>query len=189
MSQSNQSVSKDDRFDDIIKAIEKRVIEIGGYKIRLRVLSIHPSLATGESQTEVALRLAFRPDNGTQLGIVNEASFEARLSELGFTYPFKLDRDIEKEVEALVKAVKEDAPRALELSPGPQVVFIDPVSRGVKISAAVVSLLATSALAALWKPLTATIRWEEFAEAARTLLFVSVAAVIYKLITGRFKLK
>ncbi|MDQ3814943.1 MAG: hypothetical protein M3347_13445 [Armatimonadota bacterium] len=178
----------DERFEKIIKAIEQRVIDIGTTKIRLRVLSIHPSLLTGESQTEATLRLALRPDNGTQLEIVNESSFEARLSELGFTYPFKLNENIEDQVDALVKAVKKDAPRALELSPGPRVVFIDPVSLGAKTFAAVVSLLVTLVVA-LWEPLRTAIHAAVLAEAARTIFLILFAALIYNLLTARFKLK
>lgn len=189
MSTNSEFMSNDGRFDEIIRAIEKRVIEIAEGKIRIRVLSIHPSQSTGQTTTEVALRLALRPDNGTQLEIVNESSFEARLSELGFTYPFTLNANIERQVDKLVKAIKEDAPRALALSPGPQVVFIDPVPLRVKVFAAILSLLVALVLAALWKPLTAAIRWEALAESARTFFFIVIAAVLYKLITVRFKLK
>jgi hypothetical protein len=189
MSHSNETIRYDGRYDDLFKAIEKPVIEIAEGKIRIRVLSVHPSERTGESQTEVTLRLAFRPDNGTQLEIVNKESWEARLSELGFTYSFRLNENIDTQVNALVRAIKEDAPRALKLSPGPRVVFIDPVSRGVKTFAAVVSVLVALAGAALWRPMTAGIRWEALAEAARTLIFILVAAAIYKLITTSFKLR
>jgi hypothetical protein len=93
MSQSNETVRYDGRFNDLIKAIEEPVIEIAGGQIRIVVLSVHPSLKTGESRDEVTLRLAFRPHNGTQLGIVNKESWEARLSELGFIYPLRPSGD------------------------------------------------------------------------------------------------
>jgi hypothetical protein len=186
MSSNSEFIKDSGRFEEIIEAIEKRVVEIGGVRVRIRVLSVHPSLSSGEFTDEVTLRLDLRPaDNTSELLIVQRNSFEARLSELGLTYPFKLDGKIEKHVDALVKAIKDDAPLALARSPAPKVVFINPVSRGTKIFAAVVSLLVATALAILWQPLTETIRWERFAEAARAIVLVLAAAVVYRLLIAR----
>jgi hypothetical protein len=190
MSSSNEFIKQSGRFDEIIQAIQKRVFEIGGVKMRIRVLSVHPSESSGESTDEVTLRLDLRPaDNTSELLIVQESSFEARLSELALTYPFKLGGKIDKHVDALVEAIKKDAPQVLSRSPAPKVVFIEAVSYRTKIFAAAVSLLVAIGIAVLWRPLTGTAWWEKFVEGAQAVILVSVAGAIYKLLTARVKLK
>jgi hypothetical protein len=197
MSLSDEAIHNGRRFDSIIMAIQQRVINIAKLKTRLRVLSIHPSSLLGNSEQEVTLRLALRPDrvvtaNAVQEsplpdvidssfsdpGVVVESSLEARLADLGLTYSFKLNTEIEKEVDALVKRVKVDVPRALELSTSPKVVFIDPAPRGVKIVAALLSLLLPFLVIFYWTSLTQAL--------IATSLFVA-ASSIYKLITFSFR--
>jgi len=199
MSSNSTTVNNTRRFDDIIQAIEKRTVAIGGKKGRLVVLSIHPSFASDDSQHEVSLRLALRPEHLGEFsdkpdsigsrkqdkkyvepGATLESSFEARLSELGLSYSFRLNNDVEKEADALVKRIKEDVPRALTESTTPKIVFIDPVSPAVKILAAVVSLLV---------PFLVILYWTSLKRATLAILLFVAASTIYKLITARFRLK
>ena len=114
-------------------------------------------------------------------GTTVDSSLDARFSELGLSYSFKLNNDIKKETDSLVKRIKEDVPRALEHSAAPKIVFVDPVSPAVKISAAIVALLIPFFMVLYWT--TSTIK------AFVVVLLYFAASSIYKLITLRFRLK
>jgi hypothetical protein len=117
MNTNSEPSSDRECFERISQAIEKRVIEIKNIQTRLRVLSIHPALSTGESGDEVTLRLVLRPAESSELLMVKNSSQEARLYDFGHTYPFSLKKDLERQVDRLVSTVREEAPRALEQSP------------------------------------------------------------------------
>lgn len=116
MNINNEPSSDRECFERVSQAIEKRVIEIKNIKTRLRVLSIHPALSTGESGDEITLRLVLRPAESSELLMMKNSSQEARLYDFGLTYPFSLKNDFERQVDRLVSMVREEAPRALEES-------------------------------------------------------------------------
>lgn len=199
MSLTEDIIADGRRYQDIINLIEMRDIVISGVKTHLRVLSIHPSDSSEGDGKEVVLRLVLRPDKSSdkdsKLDIVRAASTEARLHELGLTYPIRLNEDIESQVKSLVSAVKRDTELVLKESSPTKESSVEPsylfIHQAIPVA---VSLVAGVAAAFAWNFLSESfrwsqIRWENFSEVFRAAALVVVILLVYRFISARLVAK
>lgn len=185
MMQSDQQPLDTPLIRAAIKKIEDQNVKILDVVAWLRVLSVHPP-PSGDVADGVVFRLGLRPVKESDAVVVNNQSLAARLYEVGISIPIDPNRNMDSQVDQLISTIKQDAPRALELSKFPRVVTIPTPTRAVDLVAAVISLVLTMAVAWVYQVVVAGWALPGAARAVEMAVSALLALAVYLLVASRF---